>query len=430
MTDFNPTEQKFQFLASLNSQEHAHNQQLNQFAKDYVTLSLGVGQHSEYFVDAYYGPEEWRPTGEAQSLTSLTQDIKTLCELLIGVEIPADSFLYQRHQFLLIQSKALLFYAQQLSGQSASYERECELLYDAKVPFFDEAYFDDVLLSLDTLIPGVGELNQRLATYRQQFIVPPSKLSTVFEVAIDEARKRTLARIDLPTNENFTVELTNNQVWSAYNWYKGNSYSLIELNTDHPIFIERVIDLAAHEGYPGHHVFNALIEKHLVNERGWLEYSIYNLYSPVSLLAEGSANYGIEVAFPWQERLAFERDVLFPLAGLDPENVEQYYNIQRQLHRLSYVDNLIAQRWINGDIDDEKACEMLVKYALNSPERARQRLAFIKHNRAYVMNYNYGQDLVKAYLAKQVADDSHDALWRAFTDLLAEPKTASMMTVG
>ena len=41
------------------------------------------------------------------------------------------------------------------------------------------------------------------------------------------------------------------------------------------------------------------------------------LFSPQSLIAEGTANYGIEVAFPRAERVEFERDVLFPLANID-----------------------------------------------------------------------------------------------------------------
>jgi len=49
-----------------------------------------------------------------------------------------------------------------------------------------------------------------------------------------------------------------------------------------------------------------------------VEFSIYPLFSPQSLISEGSANFGREVAFSLDERLAFERDVLFPLAGLDP----------------------------------------------------------------------------------------------------------------
>ena len=204
---------------------------------------------------------------------------------------------------------------------------------------------------------------------------------------------------------------------------------MIQLNTDFPIYIERVIDLAAHEGYPGHHIFNAQMEKHLVNANGWMEYSIYNLFSPTSLLAAGSANYGIEVAFPWQERIAFERDVLFPLAGIAPEKSELYYQIQIVLHQLSYVDNMVAQRYIDGVINESQAVQLLMKYALSSKERSKQRLAFYQHNRSYVITYNYGQDLVREYLATLVKNDSKNELWRVFSDLLAKPKTASMMQV-
>ena len=40
--------------------------------------------------------------------------------------------------------------------------------------------------------------------------------------------------MDLPANENFVVEYVTKQVWSAYNWYKGNAQSLIQVNTDFP----------------------------------------------------------------------------------------------------------------------------------------------------------------------------------------------------
>jgi hypothetical protein len=43
------------------------------------------------------------------------------------------------------------------------------------------------------------------------------------------------------------------------------------------------------------------------------------------------------------------------------------------------------------------------------------------------VTYNYGQDLVEKYLAKQVTNDSHQELWRVFSELLATPKMASMM---
>ena len=90
------------------------------------------------------------------------------------------------------------------------------------------------------------------------------------------------------------MEYVTKQVWSAYNWYKGNAQSLIQVNTDFPTEAKFVLHLACHEGYPGHHVYNALLEDRLVRKRGWIEYTVYPLYSPQSLIAEGSADYGVE----------------------------------------------------------------------------------------------------------------------------------------
>ncbi len=65
-------------------------------------------------------------------------------------------------------------------------------------------------------------------------------------------------------------------------------------------------------------------------------------------------------------------------------------------------------------------------YALFSPERARQRLGFIDRYRSYVINYNLGQDMVRAYIEKRGGDESHGALrWKLFEELLSQPHTPS-----
>ena len=132
-----------------------------------------------------------------------------------------------------------------------------------------------------------------------------------------------MQHVTLPADEHFTVEYVTNKSWSGYNWYQGGFRSLIQVNTDLPIYIDRAIDLACHEGYPGHHVYNALLEKHLVKDRGWIEFTVYPLFSPQSLIAEGTANFGIEVAFPGRERVEFEQATLFPAAGLDPSSARR-----------------------------------------------------------------------------------------------------------
>jgi hypothetical protein len=103
--------------------------------------------------------------------------------------------------------------------------------------------------------------------------------------------------------------------------------SLIQLNTGFPMHISKAVDLSCHEGYPAHHAFNALLEKNLVEDQGWIEYSLYPLFSPQSLIAEGSGNYDIDLAFPDDERMQFEKVVLFPLADLDTEQADLYYEI-------------------------------------------------------------------------------------------------------
>jgi len=398
---------------------------INIVAERYVKLSLNIGQHSPYYVDAYYGPEEWQANDAKIPLYQLKNEAKYLIKRCKSISPEMSQ--KDRLQTLVIHLRASLAYINLLNGEVLSFADECLALYDVVLPKYDLDHFDRVLNELSLLVPGDGNLNQRFNNYRSQFVIAKDKLSLVFDQAISEARKRSLHHFDLPENESFHVELVKDQVWTAYNWYKGNSYSLIQLNTDLPIYIERAIDLAAHEGYPGHHVFNAQMEKHLVNEQGWMEYSIYNLYGPTSLLAEGSANYGIEIVFPRAERLKFEQQVLFPIAGINAEKGELYYQIQTILHKLSYVDNMVAQKYLDKEIDELQAIALLMKYSLSSEKKARQRLEFIKHNRAYVITYNYGQDLVKEYLAKEVTNNSQTELWRVFSQLLAKPITASMM---
>ncbi|HET9212795.1 MAG TPA: hypothetical protein VFR03_20480, partial [Thermoanaerobaculia bacterium] len=173
-------------------------------------------------------------------------------------------------------------------------------------------------------------------------------------------------------------------------------------------------------------VYNSLLEKHLVRDRGWIEFSVYPLFSPQSLIAEGTANFGIEVAFPGHERTAFEREKLYPLAGLDPLKAERYAEVQGLLQGLSYAGNEAARHYLNGEISRQDAEAWLVRYALMSPERAAQRVRFIDQYRSYVINYNLGQDLVRQYIEKHGGTaERPEVRWREFAKLISSPRLPS-----
>jgi hypothetical protein len=313
-----------------------------------------------------------------------------------------------------------------LGGERLTFDAESAALYDAVAPTHMESDFERVLDELARRLPGDGSLLERYSAFRGRFEIPKAKLDAVFRAAIDGCRERTLRHISLPADESFTIEYVTGKSWSGYNWYQGNFRSLIQINTDFPIYIDRAIDLACHEGYPGHHVYNTLLEQHLVRGRGWQEFTVYALFSPQSLIAEGTANYGIDVAFPDGERRAFERDVLFPAAGLDASTVDEYYDVMELVDQLSYAGNEAARRYRDGKIDAAAAAKWHETYALYSPERAAQRVRFIDQYGAYVINYNLGRDLVKGFVEWHAGGD-RERRWSELGRLLASPRLPSAL---
>jgi hypothetical protein len=397
-------------------------------AREYVRLVLAMGQHDKDYVDAYYGPEDLKKEAEGANLTldAIGARVKALLTKIAAVPTGADELGRLRHQYLQKQLSALGARVRMLNGQRLSFDEESKALYDAVAPTNSESHFQEVLDRLEERFPGPGLLADRYDAWRRAFVIPRDKLDTVFKAAITACRERTAAHVKLPPTEQFAVEYVTNKSWSGYNWYQGNFKSLIQVNTDLPIYIDRAIDLACHEGYPGHHVYNALLEQHLVKRRGWNEFTVYPLFSPQSLIAEGTANFGIEVAFPGRERVAYEQSTLFPLAGLDASRAAGYYEVMALVDQLSYAGNEAARRYLNGQIDATAATAWLERHALMPRERAAQRVRFFDQYRSYVINYNYGKDLIRKFIeSRGGTPDRPDRRWQEFEKLLSSPRLPS-----
>lgn len=407
--------------------------EMNDVAERYVKLVLAVGSHDKDYVDAFYGPPEWKSAAEAakRPLPEIASEASGLIARLQALPEPPDPMLRLRRTYLTKQLQSLSARVEMLGGKHFTFDEESRSLYDAVAPVNTEEHFREVRDELDRLLPGRGtpaSLVERYEGFRREFEIPKEKVDGVFRAAIGECRDRTTRHVALPADESFTVEYVTGKSWSGYNWYQGHYKSLIQVNTDLPITIDRAIDLACHEGYPGHHVYNMLLEKNLVRDRGWVEYSVYPLFSPQSLIAEGSANFGIEMAFPGEERTAYERARLYPLAGLDPSRAEQFGKVRQVVDRLAYAGNEAARRYLNGEIDAAAAIRWLADYALNARDRAEQRLRFIDQYRSYVINYNLGKDLVRKYVESHGGTPDHpEKRWEIFGELLSSPRLPSQL---
>ncbi len=404
---------------------------LDQIAERYVRLVLALGQHDADYVDAYFGPDDWLVEAgrEHQGLALINERGSALLAAVDATPTAAgDAMDLLRLQYLRHQIAAVVARTRMLQGVPYSFDEEAVALYTVQPPEYSEEHFVSLVNNVGNLLPGSGEVHERYERFKQRFVIPPENVSAVFNAAIAEGRARSAVHLPLPPGERFTVEYVTGKSWSGYNWYKGNATSVIQVNVDFPITIDRAVDLACHEGYPGHHVYNSMLELVLARGRGWREFTVYALFSPQSLVAEGTANFGIMMAFPDRERIAFERDVLFPLAGLNPAEAEHYYAVHALFQRLAYAGNEAARRYLDGRITREQAARWLVHYALMSPDRAGQRTHFFDKYRSYVINYNLGQDLVQqAIESRGGTPDNPGRRWQLFRELLSSPRTPSAL---
>ena len=124
----------------------------NAAAESYVRLVLALGQHDAAFVDAYYGPPEWRTAAE-QEKRSLSDINKRAAVLEVDLRRlpaiapwrPTPSWSTLRRQYLARQLNALRARVAMLQGRKFPFDEESRELYDAVAPRNDEASFQAVI---------------------------------------------------------------------------------------------------------------------------------------------------------------------------------------------------------------------------------------------------------------------------------------------
>lgn len=394
---------------------------LDDIAQAYVKLALEAGEREPGFVDAYAGPPEWQAAAKANprtipELIAAAKALKAKAQAVPAAKLPPME--QRRRTFLIAQLTAAETRLRMDAGEHFTFADEADGLFGYRPTLKPLAEYDPVLQRIAALVPGDGDLATRVEAYQDRFVIPNDKLRPVMEAAIAECRRRTLPHLPLPAKERFELSFVTGKPWSGYNWFKGDARSLIEVNTDLPVRIDRAVDLGCHEGYPGHHVANTLIERDLAGKRGWVEFSVYPLFSPQSFLMEGSANYGIDLAYPGNDKATFEATKLYPLAGLNPADAAKYEELRLAMNELAGARMTIAEMYLDKKIDREKTIALLQRYQLVGRARAEKSLSFMDGYRSYVINYGLGQDAVRAYVERVPGQAKR---WARFTMLLNEP---------
>jgi hypothetical protein len=403
---------------------------LDALAEQYVRLVLAIGEHDPDFVDAYYGPPQWREDARAhrRSLETLDADARRLADQLQQARTPDEPSKLRRRN-LSEQLASIRTRLEILRGRHLSFDEEARRIYGVAPPRHDDEFYRAIHRQLDAVVPGEGSLRERMAAFKKQFIVPPDRVRTALDTALTACRGATLAHVTLPPGEDFQLELVHDKPWGAYNWYQGDYQSLIEVNVSLPLYASSITGTMCHEGYPGHHVLNTLLEQRLVKARGWIEYTVYPLFSAESLLAEGTADFGLDLVFPDNTRWQWERDHVYPIAGIDPSLAGQRQRVTELQKSLAYAQIDAARAYLDGARSDEQTIAWLQEFTFATEDEAKRSLRFFATYRSYVVNYRLGEDLIRQHVDR-VAGTDLNARWQVFLELLSSPPIVADLARG
>jgi hypothetical protein len=402
---------------------------LDASAREYVRLAAAVGERDPDSLDFYVGP------------AALVADVRQNPPSLQAIKRSADAAILRlenrdsasdqqpRRQRLIRELRALRARVDVLLGGRPPYDVESLALFGIAPGASTDRRFAEIRAHVDALVPGPGRLVDRYAAYDTRFTVPSDRLQTVFERALAECRRRTLAEVPLPSDERVTVEFVRNRPWSAYSRYLGGARSVISLNVDFRFTADRLLQVACHEGYPGHHVRNTLMDAWATARGGLVEYTIRPLFSPQALIAEGSAMYAVDVAFSDDDRVRFEREQLFPAAGITGEDAVKYVRVARLVEELQDVQVQIARQYLDGALEFARAAAALEEQALMRDTGAM--LKYVNEFRSYVTAYTAGRRAVVAFVESCAGSTDRDRRWKCFERLLtADSESALEMVVS
>lgn len=351
----------------------------------YLVLGLRLGRHVDGLVDAYFGPPELAALVDAEEPTAP--------ELLVA---EGDALLDEVAEgtWLHDQVLGLRTYAGVLAGEALSYSDEVERCYGVRPEPTPREVLAAAHARLDELLPGTGELAERYERWRASQFVPAERLSAAAEAIVVELRRLTDGLVGLPVGENVELEPVTDEPWLAFNYYLGGLQSRIAINVELPLTGWDLVELLAHETYPGHHTEHASKEQLLVRDRGLLEESILLVPTPQSVVSEGIAETGIDLLDAGGEPLA---SVLADHGiAVDVESARAVTKAREALRGVG----LNAALMIHEDgAATAEAEEYVRRWRAVAPEYAASSVRFVTDPtwRAYVVTYTAGRDLCRAY---------------------------------
>lgn len=394
---------------------------LDEEARRYVRLAVALGERDPDSLDFYAGPEG--AVGDVRRdpppLPAIKLEARELARRLSADTFgPAEAI---RAHALSADLAAIAARVDLLTGTRLPFDRESAVFFGLVPPPADEARLTQIRSRIADLVGHGGRLVDRYTAFAARFTVPPDRLANVMRAAIGECRRRTLAHVALPPDEQVTLEFVRDKPWGAFSRYLGDARSTIQINTDFQFTVDQVLQIACHEGYPGHHTRNTLKAPRRDAADDPPERSIQLMFAPEALESEGAAMLAADVAFPAEERVRFVGEQLFPLAGLDRAGADRHVEVERLTGDLQAVQADVTRRYLDGGLEFARAVTVLEEEAL--VPHAEALVKYINEYRSYVTAYTAGKALVSSRVEACAGLRPADEIrWRCFKSETLTPR--------
>ena len=393
-------------------------QSLDSIASAYVQVALELGERDPDSLDFAVVPQALREKVHQRYPSYNTIDGETTFLLSHLQSLPEARKQQSRAQFLTQQLQAVHARIAMLQGHTIDFATEARILFQTEpLPDHgeqDRAAFRAQIVAM--LPPSKHSPAEAYNSYTTRFLIPSARLPAVMTAALAACRQQTLSHLTLPANESVDLTFVTNKPWSAFSRFHGNAHSTIEINAGFPISVDQALDLACHEGYPGHHVFNTLRDLALAQKQHLPEAEVQLTFSPQSYLSESAAAFAPRLAFSDEERTHIERDILFPLAGLPPSEAQRYVTICNLVRALDTAEPAIAQQYLDGTLEFVRAAQRLQTEMLMQHGEAT--LLYLNEYRSYMLAYTDGPKRIAALLEEDPATPFHpDAAWKHYEEL-------------
>lgn len=389
--------------------------------EEFVMLALAINEHLPGYVDSYFGPNEW--TQEAKQVGKLPlPDLTERTDQLAMNISQANVLESQRKDFLARQISAMQMSLRLLAGEKVSLADEVQALYDVQPEWKNESIFVEAQKLLDQILPSGGSLKERIESWDKSLEIPIEKVGELLPFVTNRLRELAHKKFSLPEDESFTVEFVSNQPWGAYNWYLGEYKSRIDINTDLPTRVNRLVGLIAHEAYPGHHTELSIKESTLIRQMNYQEHVLTLINSPACVIAEGIATTALKTVLADDDLEDWYREEILPRANMTHIDAAMMMEVDRAVHKLRSVWGNAAFMLHDQNKSTNEISSYSQNYGLSTEKEADQMMKFISNPlyRSYIFTYDVGHDLLKELFTYGDRDTY-------FARLLEEPVTPSQI---